>query len=173
MSSPLLDYLDNCGAHCTPCAPGSPFAPAVSIPELPGWTVVPRELVPGAYSALTNPSYRSQGWAPNAVVLHGRISKEISAEGLLDAACTEPAALPKWTEHLAAREPWNGHPSLFVEGTYEVENLSLFATTRYVIVDTAAGQFLTQLTVTVATTTLDDLHVDVVTFNSALSIAAG
>ncbi|WP_084385670.1 LpqN/LpqT family lipoprotein [Rhodococcus sp. WMMA185] len=169
----LAGHLQTVGASCEPCNPEVADHPRVSVPQLPGWEPVPADLFPNAYHVLVNPSHREQEWAPNVVLLHGRLTAPVDAEALLACGGADSRALPEWHEHVVSRAPHQGHPSAFIQGSYTVNDRTFAATNRYVVSSVGSSQFLTQLTVTIFQSQAEELDVDVVVFNSALNIAMG
>lgn len=172
-SPTVAEYLQSAGITWEPCKPDAGDHPLVSIPEIPGWEATPSDLIPNAYQVLVNPSHNENGWTPNAVLLHGRLSSHVDVDELLDCGPADSRAMPEWQESVTSRAPHRGHPSAFVQGSYVVNDTVFAATNRYVVSSGGNSQFLTQLTVTVMHGHLDDLDIDVVVFNSALEIEAG
>ncbi|NLU82729.1 LpqN/LpqT family lipoprotein [Rhodococcus sp. HNM0569] len=171
VTSELFTYLAEEGVEYMPCGYGPDTEPEVFLPAVPGWVAVPPEMVPDVYIALANHEWAVAGWAPNAVVLHGRLSRELPADEILQRAHRDAARQDGWTEQVSSYEQWHGWPSLFLEGTYPLGDVELFASTRYVLLVADGEQYLTQLTVTVLAQDRDELYLDVATFDSDLAIA--
>ncbi|EOM74975.1 LpqN/LpqT family lipoprotein [Rhodococcus rhodnii] len=166
----LFDYIESQEATYSPCEQGTPDCPTVLLPGLDGWHNVPVASGGGIYLARANTERAVDGWAPNAVVLQGRLSRILPPGDLLGRAHYDTANLPAWDEEVRSFERWHGHPSLFVEGTYEHESRSLFCTTRYVLVRNQQGLFMIQLTTTIRSDGMDDLYADAGTFDSDMRI---
>lgn len=169
------EFLTNCGVECVPVDPQEPGDMPVGTALLPGWVEVPPEVFPSAYQVLVNEANTKGGWAPNAVLLHSRLSGHIDVEKLLACAFVDSRRLPSWQENQTSTTDFLGRRSAFVSGSYVVEtdageSLTLEATTRYVVTETDAGQYLTQLTVTVLASQHEDLEIDVTVMNLALTI---
>ncbi|WP_084727872.1 LpqN/LpqT family lipoprotein [Rhodococcoides yunnanense] len=129
-----------------------------------GWESAPVGQFPGATEVLVEPGLVENGFAPNAVLLVGRLSAPVDPQALLECSFTDARLLPGWVEsesHSADLGPW---PSRFIRGSFTVENLHLEVTTRYAVVD----QFLVQLTVTVLVDQVDRLAFDVSAINDGL-----
>ncbi|RVW00379.1 LpqN/LpqT family lipoprotein [Rhodococcus spongiicola] len=166
----VQEYLEAQLVTCTPCHPDTTAPVTVAIPQLPGWVPAPPEAVPGAYTALVNPTHIKDSWCPNAVLLHGKLSTTVDAEQLLNCAFADSRRLPDWREYESNHVPYQGHPSVFVRGVYTVEQWTLSATTRYTVVNDGPHQYLTQLTVTTLLDQADDLDVDVTVINLGLTV---
>ena len=170
MTSGILDYLAELGVESRPCDHAS-VGVHPEIPVLPGWEVVPAEVFPSAFQLLVPSSYPPKKWRPNAVLMHGELSAPVDAHRLLTHADEDSDVLPGWSVTKESRDPWLGHPSYFVEGTYAIEDLDLLATTRYVVPTGPDGRmYLTQLTITIPAAELTRFGVDAVTMNAALAI---
>ncbi|WP_238841303.1 LpqN/LpqT family lipoprotein [Prescottella equi] len=142
---------------------------AVDIPRLPGWVERPSTDLPAA-TVLVNPSAVQREFTPNAVLLHGRLSERVDSEWLLDGAFEDSRLLPNWREYEASRSDFLGCRSAFVRGCYTAGTWVLQATTRYLVIDALAEQYLTQLTVTTLASQIDELDADVTVLNLGLQI---
>ncbi len=132
-----------------------------------GWQYAPAEQFPGATAVLVEPNMVENGFAPNAVLLVGKLSARVDAESVLDCSFTDARLLPGWTELEANFDDLGRWPSRFLRGTFFADQLDLAVTTRYAIVGTD-DQYLAQLTITVATDQMDDLAFDVSVINDGL-----
>ncbi|RVW08208.1 hypothetical protein EGT67_17530 [Prescottella agglutinans] len=166
----LLDYLDENDLECVPCSAADPAVPIVTVPVLPGWTRAAPETFPGALSVLLAPDLVCNGFMPNAVVLHGQLSGAADADRLLDAARGTSSQLPGWQEEESSDADFLGHRALFVSGIYDADPWMLASTTRFVVVESAGTQYLTQLTVTTVAEQTEALATDVMVINLGLEI---
>lgn len=171
------EYLTDCGIECVPVDAREPGDIPVGTALLPGWVEVPPEVFPSAYQVLVNEANTKNGWAPNAVLLHGHMSGHIDVEKLLACAFVDSRRLPSWEESQTSTADFLGRRSAFISGSYVVDtdagvSLTLEATTRYVVSETDSGQYVTQLTVTILSSQHEDLEIDVTVMNLALTIGA-
>ncbi|MEV0947659.1 LpqN/LpqT family lipoprotein [Rhodococcus sp. NPDC049939] len=166
----MQEYLDEHQVTCTPCEPDAADSVAVSIPQLPGWILVPPALAPGAHTVLVNPAHKAENWFPNAALMHGALSPTVDTDQLLACALTDSRRLRDWRESEWNRFPYQGHPSAFIRGVYTADRWSLSATTRYTVITDSSQQYLTQLTVTTLHDQAGDLDADVNTMNVGLTI---
>lgn len=167
----IKEYLAAYGATCEPCHPDVADHPALTIPQLPGWIPAPADTAPGAYAVLIDPPHITEAWCPNAVLLHGKLSAPLNTEELLACAFEDSRRLPEWCEYESSTLPYQGYPSVFIRGVYAVDEWTLSATTRYIVIADRSEQFLTQLTVTTLVSQAEDLDIDVTVMNVGLTIS--
>lgn len=163
----LHAYLDAHEVELLPCSPRESAHPRVTIPTPPKWNALPEEHFPGAHSVLIAAEYAEDNWTPNAVLLHGRLSRRLPTAELLAVAGTESRLLPQWAEAGSSTDDFRGHRSVFVRGTYRVEDFLFEVATRYLVVDSGFDLYLTQLTVTARA------HPQAVVTEGAAAIHAG
>ncbi|AQA24927.1 putative lipoLpqN family protein [Rhodococcus sp. MTM3W5.2] len=164
----IAEYLASQGIECVP----SESDPSVvSVPVLPGWSELPAGEVPGAAQVLVCPGAGAEGFTPNAVLTHGRLTSAVAAGEILARAFADSRRLPGWQDVELSTGDFNGRPSAFIRGVYTVEPWNLDATTRYVVTDGEQGQYLTQLTVTSLASRDGDLATDVAVLNLGLAIS--
>lgn len=132
-----------------------------------GWQTLPEGQFPGATSVLVEPGLVENGFAPNAVLLVGRLSAAVDSESLLDCSFTDARVMPGWNEGVGHSEDLGGWPARFIRGSFMAEQLELAVTTRYAVVG-APEQYLVQLTVTVLADHADRLEFDVAVINDGL-----
>ncbi|WP_068164592.1 LpqN/LpqT family lipoprotein [Rhodococcus phenolicus] len=144
----LRAYLDAHEVALVSVHPGDPGHPDVAIPLPDGWAEVAHDVFPQAHTVIVAPEYIIDDWSPNAVLLHGRMSRWRPTDELLDVAGSEALALPEWNELRSSATDFHGHRSVFVHGTYRVEGVEFTAATRYLVIDDEYDRYLTQLTVT-------------------------
>lgn len=144
----LHTYLESHEVEIIACSPDGPGHPHVTIPTPAGWIHVPNEAFPHAYSVLVAPEHTEDEWTPNAVLLHGRLSRWRPTDELLHAAAAECRSLPEWTEHHSDTNDFDSHRSVVTRGIYHVGDAWFDASTRFLIVDAEYDRYLTQLTVT-------------------------
>ncbi|MDG3010335.1 hypothetical protein G4X40_09235 [Rhodococcus sp. D2-41] len=155
---------------CLPCGRGDPAHPGVSIPQLPGWEMLPDEAFPSASLVLAYQDRISDGWCPDAVVLQGKLLGAFDAAELLDHVYRDAHDLPSWVGFETGTGAWNGHPSMFLRGTYTVGDWHLAAATRTIVYEGRGGVYLTQLTTTVMAGQLDELDIDLTVMHTGLMI---
>ncbi|MEE2056801.1 LpqN/LpqT family lipoprotein [Rhodococcus artemisiae] len=144
----LRTYLESHEVELIACPPEEPGYPHVTIPTPAGWTPVPNEVFPHAYAVLVAPEHTEDGWTPNAVLLHGRLSRWRPTDELLRAAASECRSLPEWSEQQSDSGDFDSHRSVVTRGIYRVGDAWFDATTRFLVVDAEYDRYLTQLTVT-------------------------
>ena len=144
----LRTYLESHEVELIACTPEEPGHPHVTIPTPAGWTPVPNEVFPHAYAVLVAPEHTENEWTPNAVLLHGRLSRWRPTDELLHAAASECRSLPEWTEIHSDTSDFDTHRSVATRGIYHVGDAWFDATTRFLVVDVEYDRYLTQLTVT-------------------------
>ncbi|MFE2997018.1 LpqN/LpqT family lipoprotein [Nocardia sp. NPDC059246] len=142
----IAEYLAAAQIEAAPVDPAAPGAPkvAVGIPE--GWQQVPPSMFPGSYGVWTQTPVN--GWADNAVVLVATFTPPVDARELLTHAFDDARRLPGWEDLETDTTDFEGWPSAGITGTYNVEQLTLWAYNRYIIVESDNGQYLVQLTIT-------------------------
>ena len=129
----------------------------------------PTDQFPGTTEVLVEPGMIENGFAPNAVLLVGRLSARVDPEAVLNCSFTDARLLPGWSELEVSFDDLGPWPSRFVRGTFVADQLNLAVTTRYAVVG-ADEQYLVQLTVTVATDQMDKLAFDVAAINDGLFV---
>ena len=134
-----------------------------------GWQAAPTDQFPGTTEVLVEPGMIENGFAPNAVLLVGRLSARVDPEAVLNCSFTDARLLPGWSELEVSFDDLGPWPSRFVWGTFVSDQLNLAVTTRYAVVG-ADEQYLVQLTVTVATDQMDKLAFDVAAINDGLFV---
>lgn len=144
----LPEYLDSHEVEIIPCRRDESRHPLVEIPVPQGWVSVPTEVFPHAHTVLIAPEHTENRWAPNAVLLHGRLSKSRSTDELLEVAGNEAVSLPEWYETYYSTVNFGIFRSTLIRGYYRAGDIRFGAATRYVVVDHEYDRFLTQLTVT-------------------------
>ncbi|MFG1784493.1 LpqN/LpqT family lipoprotein [Rhodococcus oryzae] len=163
----IAEFLAANGIGCIPSDDGESM---VSVPVLPGWSELPAGEVPGATQVLVCPGAAAEGFTPNAVLTHGRLTAVARSEEVLARAFADSRRLPGWQDLELSTAEFLGRPSAFIRGVYVVEPWNLDATTRYVVTDGQQGQYLTQLTVTTPASRDGDLATDVAVLNLGLEI---
>lgn len=144
----LRTYLESHEVELIACPSDAPGHPHVTIPTPDGWIRVPDEVFPHAYAVLVAPEHTENEWTPNAVLLHGRLSRWCPTDELLHAAASECRSLPEWTEIHSDTSDFDTHRSVATRGIYHVGDAWFDATTRFLVVDVEYDRYLTQLTVT-------------------------
>jgi hypothetical protein len=109
----------------------------------------------------------SNRFAPNAVLLVGRLSAPVDTKSLLDCSFTDARVMPGWNEGVNNAENLGGWPARFIRGSFMAEQLELAVTTRYAVVG-SPDQYLVQLTVTFLAHHADRLEFDVAAINDGL-----
>ena len=94
----LRTYLETHEVELTACSPDGTGHPHVTIPTPAGWIPVPNEVFPHAYAVLVAPEDTENEWTPNAVLLHGRLSRWRPTDELLRIAASDCRSLPEWSE---------------------------------------------------------------------------
>lgn len=144
----LVAYLESHGVEIIPCSRDESRHPSVEIPVPEGWVAVPTEVFPHARTVLTAPEHIENEWAPNAVLLHGTLSKSRPTGELLEVAGSDARSLPDWYETSYSTANFRIYRSVMIRGYYRAGEVRYEAATRYVVIDHEYGRFLTQLTVT-------------------------
>lgn len=144
----LSDYLATHEVELSPCSPDDPRHPQPELRAPEGWTTLPRDVFPHAHTVLVAPQHVVDDWAPNAVLLHGALSKWRPTDELLEVAGREPRELPEWRETLRDTSDFRGHRSVIIRGSYRVDDVEYTAVTRYLVIDDEYDRYLTQLTAT-------------------------
>ena len=142
-------YLQQRGVELVPVRRSACGRFGLEVPALPRWGVVPEHLFPHATAALCSPEDAAEGFVPNAMVLVGKLTREVDPHVLLDCGFGDSRALPGWVEASHDRSPHCGLPSVSISGRYEWDGHLLFARTRYTLVHHIVDQYLVQATVTV------------------------
>lgn len=167
MTTTIAEFLAASDIETTPIAPETPGAPKISVSVPATWQQVPANLFPGAYGVWTQAP--EGGWADNAVALVAKFSRPVDARELLEHAFADARQLPQWQDHEIDTADYDGSPSAGITGTYQVQNLTLWAYNRYVIVNSGPSQYLVQLTVTVRD---DHDGADAAVFIQSFSVSA-
>lgn len=136
-----------------------------SIPA--GWEAAAAGQFPGATEVLVEHGLVENGFAPNAVLLVGKLSATVDPESLLECSFTDARLMPGWIEAESSTESLGRWPSRFIRGTFTAEQLDLAVTTRYAVIG-VDEQYLVQLTVTILAEQLDKLAFDVAAINDGL-----
>lgn len=163
----VAQYLAANGVEMTPVDQDRAAQLGVTAAPPAGWESLPAEQFPAATEVLVEPGMVENGFAPNAVLLVGKLSEPVDAEALLNCSFADARLLPGWCELEVSVDdlgPWH---SRFVRGTFVADQLNLAVTTRYAVVGDDE-QYLVQLTVTVATDQMDKLAFDVAAINDGL-----
>ncbi|MGX6509395.1 LpqN/LpqT family lipoprotein [Rhodococcus sp. SJ-2] len=166
----LRAYLERHDVELIPCSSHEPGDPFITIPIPDGWVTVPDEMFPHAYSVLIAPAYAEHEWTPNAVLLHGRLSRWRPTDELIETATSEAQTLPEWVELRSSHNDFAGHRSVFIHGGYCVDGMGYEAATRYLVVDHEYDRYLTQLTVTTPRHPHSALAADAATIHSGLAV---
>lgn len=167
----IAEYLD---AHALQVLPLDGAAAAdlgITVPVPAGWQTLDPAQFPGATQVTVEPNLVENGFAPNAVLLVGKLSRSIDPEALMALGFGDGRAMPGWVEREASTASWVGWPSRFIRGTYVAQGLAAAVTTRYAVVGEGA-QYLVQLTVTTLESQLDALAFDVSAINDGLTLPA-
>ncbi|MBJ7349931.1 MAG: LpqN/LpqT family lipoprotein, partial [Rhodococcus sp.] len=141
----IAEYLD---AHALQVLPLDGAAAAdlgITVPVPAGWQTLDPAQFPGATQVTVEPNLVENGFAPNAVLLVGKLSHSIDPEALMALGFGDGRAMPGWVEREASTASWVGWPSRFIRGTYVAQGLAAAVTTRYAVVGEEA-QYLVQLT---------------------------
>ncbi|MFD7841690.1 LpqN/LpqT family lipoprotein [Nocardia sp. NPDC059764] len=142
----IAEYLASAQIQAAPVDPAAPGAPKVTVGVPEGWQQVPPQMFPGSFGVWTQPPV--DGWADNAVLLVATFTPAVDAAELLSHAFADARQLPAWKDIDTDTADYDGLPSAAITGTYEVQNLTLWAYNRYIIADSDKGQYLVQLTIT-------------------------
>ncbi|MDV2478275.1 hypothetical protein F8M49_27890 [Rhodococcus zopfii] len=164
----LRVYLDAHEVELIPVHPDETGHAGVALALPAGWVEVARDVFPHAHTVIVAPEYSVDGWTPNAVLLHGRLSRWRPTDELLDIAATETRALSEWLELHSSTADFHGHRSVFVHGTYRAGDELLEAATRYLVIDHEDDRCLTQLTVTTRAASPADLAASAVAIQTGL-----
>lgn len=132
-----------------------------------GWEAADEGQFPGATAVLVEPGLVENGFAPNAVLLVGKLSAPVDAHALLECSFTDARLMPQWVELESSSADLGQWPSRFIRGSFVAEQLELAVTTRYAVVG-ARTQYLVQLTVTALTDQVERLAFDVAAINDGL-----
>lgn len=163
----VAQYLAAKGVEVLPLDRSGAAQLGIDLTVPAGWDVLAANAFPGATAVSAEPNLMENGFAPNAVLLVGKLSATVDSTELLDCSFADARIMPGWIEQKAVSEELGGWPSRFVQGQFTADNLRLAVTTRYVVID-ASDQFLVQLTVTVLADQEDRLAFDVDAINSGL-----
>jgi hypothetical protein len=163
----IAEFLAANGIDCVPSDDGESM---VSVLVLPGWSELPAGQVPGAAQVLVCSGAATEGFTPNAVLTHGRLTAAAESGELLARAFADSRRLPGWQDLELSTAEFHGRPSAFIRGIYAAAPWNLDATNRYVVTDGKQGQYLTQLTVTCLASQDGDLATDVAVLNLGLAI---
>lgn len=166
----IAEYLEVNAVQVAPLdgAAASELGFALELPA--GWQELDPAQFPGATSVIVEPNMVENGFAPNAVLLVGRLSRAIDPNEVLELGFGDGTAMPGWVEREANRNTFAGWPSCFVRGGYAGQQLEAAVTTRYVVVGTDPC-YLVQLTVTTLESQLDALAFDIAAINDGLEVA--
>ncbi|WP_216896278.1 LpqN/LpqT family lipoprotein [Nocardia alni] len=155
------ELLAALGVETTPVFPETPGAPVVAVDTPEEWEEVAREYLPACYRAWALPAFEDATgpeaqWADNVVIMAWRLSRPVDSTAVMRCAYTDSRRLPQWCELGGQAREHGGFPSAAIRGTYAHGELTLWCSTRYVVVDTLDGQHLVQLTVTTLADENDD-----------------
>lgn len=163
----VAQYLSVNGIAVTPSDSVLAATLGIAASAPAGWQAAPVGQFPGATEVLVEPGLVENGFAPNAVLLVGKLSEPVDAQALLDCSFTDARVMPGWVELEAQAENLGPWPARFIRGSFAAEQLELAVTTRYAVVG-VEEQFLVQLTVTVLADQIDKLAFDIDAINSGL-----
>nr|WP_296776092.1 LpqN/LpqT family lipoprotein [Rhodococcus sp. (in: high G+C Gram-positive bacteria)] len=166
----VAQYLSTNGIDVVPVDHARASTLGVVTPIPAGWEATPAGQFPGATEVLVEPGLVENGFAPNAVLLVGKLSSAVDPDSVLNCCFTDARRLPGWAEGSAVVDNYGGWPSRFIRGTFEAEQLALAVTTRYAVIGTKE-QYLVQLTVTILADHMDKLAFDVAMINDGLITA--
>ncbi|WP_157392622.1 LpqN/LpqT family lipoprotein [Nocardia terrae] len=145
----IAEYLATNQIQAAPVDPAAPGAPKVTVGIPEGWQQVPAGMFPGSYGVWTQPPVN--GWADNAVLLVASFTPAVDPAELLAHAFADARQLPNWQDLDTDTNDFEGYPSAGITGTYDVEQLTLWAYNRYILVNSPTGQYMVQLTITTRT----------------------
>ena len=161
----IAEYLNAHELQVSPLDGAAAAELGITVPVPAGWQTLDPAQFPGATQVIVEPNLVENGFAPNAVLLVGALSR---TEALLALGFGDGRAMPGWQEREASTASWLGWPSRFIRGTYAAQQLEAAVTTRYVVVGVVT-QYLVQLTVTTLVSQLDSLAFDVSAINDGLT----
>lgn len=164
----IAEFLDAHQLRVSPLDGEAASELGITVPVPAGWQTLDAAQFPGATTVMVEPNLVENGFAPNAVLIVGRLSRNVDPEALLELGFGDARAMPGWAEREADAATWLGWPSRFVRGTYVAQELTAAVTTRYVVVGVET-QYLVQLTVTTLVSQVDNLAFDVATINEGLT----
>lgn len=164
----IAEYLNAHELQVSPLDGAAAAELGIAVPVPAGWQTLDPAQFPGATQVIVEPNLVENGFAPNAVLLVGALSRTIDPEALLALGFGDGRAMPGWQEREASTASWLGWPSRFIRGTYAAQQLEAAVTTRYVVVGVVT-QYLVQLTVTTLVSQLDSLAFDVSAINDGLT----
>lgn len=170
LQTTLSDYLAAHEVELNPCSPDDPRHPQPELQPPEGWIVLPRDVFPHAHTVLVAPEHVADDWVPNAVLLHGALSKWRPTDELLEVAAREARELPAWRETLLDTSDFRGHRSVIIQGSYRVDDVEYTAVTRYLVIDHEYDRYLTQLTATARSDSLGSLDVHIHTIHESLIV---
>ncbi|WP_037182475.1 LpqN/LpqT family lipoprotein [Rhodococcoides fascians] len=163
----VAQYLSSNGIQVTPIGRDAAAALGVVAHTPAGWEAAPAEQFPGATAVLVETSLVENGFAPNAVLLVGKLSTAVDSGPLLDCSFTDARLMPGWSEASASAEDLGPWPARFLAGSFTAEQLELNVTTRYAVLG-VDEQYLVQLTVTILAGQAEKLAFDVAAINDGL-----
>ncbi|WP_405485886.1 LpqN/LpqT family lipoprotein [Nocardia sp. NBC_00511] len=146
MTATIAEFLTAAKVDAGAVDPAAVGAPKITVGVPEGWQQVPAGTFPGTYAVWTQAPVN--GWADNAVVVVVQLAQRVDAGELLAHAYGDARLLPQWTDAETDTSSVDGFPSAAITGTYLVDKLTLWAYNRYIVLESEAGQFLAQLTIT-------------------------
>ncbi|QII05460.1 hypothetical protein BH93_08770 [Rhodococcoides fascians A25f] len=164
----IAEYLNANAIRVSPLDGAAAAELGITVPVPAGWQTLDPAQFPGATQVIVEPNLVENGFAPNAVLLVGALSRTIDPEALMALGFGDGRAMPGWVEREASAASWLGWPSRFIRGSYVAQQLEAAVTTRYVLVGVDT-QYLVQLTVTTLASQLDALAFDVTAINDGLT----
>lgn len=164
----IAEYLNAHAIRVSPLDGAAAAELGITVPVPAGWQTLDPAQFPGATQVIVEPNLVENGFAPNAVLLVGALSRTIDPEALMALGFGDGRAMPGWVEREASSASWLGWPSRFIRGSYVAQQLEAAVTTRYVLVGVDT-QYLVQLTVTTLASQLDALAFDVTAINDGLT----
>ncbi|QKT10955.1 LpqN/LpqT family lipoprotein [Rhodococcus sp. W8901] len=170
MTMTVAERLETLNVRCVPADLTQTSGATADVPCLPEWVEAPAGSLSSG-KVLINTSHAADGFTPNAVLLHGRLTDRIDPDWLMAGAFEDARRLPGWSERETSTADFRGHRSAFVYGVYAVDQRVLEATTRYVVLEDRSGQYLTQLTVTTLASQHDELQTDIAVINLGLEFS--
>ncbi len=170
LQTTLSDYLAAHEVELNPCNPDDLRYPQPELQAPKGWITLPRDVFPHAHTVLAAPEHVADEWAPNAVLLHGALSKWRPTDELLEVAGREARGLPEWEETFRDTSDFHGHRSVIVRGSYRVDDVEYTAVTRYLVIDHEHDRYLTQLTATARSDSAESLIAHLHTIHEGLRI---
>jgi hypothetical protein len=170
--APISDYLQQQGVNGQPMTPNTLTDIIVSMPQLPGWTVVTDPNQQAAYQILRKTGVAS--YPPTAMLMVFKLAgnfdpKEAIKHGYVDAEMSQD-----FNRLNASMDDFHGFPSAMIEGSYTLGDQRLHTYNRIVI---ASGpppvnqRYLVQFTITTAANQAQPQGADVQKIISGFTVA--